>query len=281
MRIFVIIFFFIIFFNFHFSKSLFDLTIAKQQLLIAFSSYCPPSNLKEWNCFYCDYQGSVNVTVTSIIFDQETETLAFIGYHGKTIQVSIRGTVASSVINWITDFNFKLVPLDDNRPDIKVHSGFRDAFEKTKSSIRNAVTSTKKLCPSCNKIMVTGHSLGGAIATLISLDLINLSNLPVIEYSFGSPRVGSPEFAEYYSSSGISESWRMVHNKDIVPHLPVLLVGYQHVPIEIWEISDTFKQCDNSGEDPNCSDSVKIPSINDHLFYMGIDSRAGKPSGCS
>ena len=48
-------------------------------------------------------------------------------------------------------------------------------------------------CIACTSIVTTGHSLGGALATLAAVDLmIAFPNLTVSSQTFGSPRVGNP-----------------------------------------------------------------------------------------
>jgi predicted lipase len=44
-------------------------------------------------------------------------------------------------------------------------------------------------------VFCTGHSLGGALATLCALEMRQRLGLRVELYTFGSPRVGSPQFA--------------------------------------------------------------------------------------
>ena len=48
---------------------------------------------------------------------------------------------------------------------------------------------------------------------------------------------------------------RVIHYRDIVPHLPMPYQNYQHPPYEIWfdENMQNYKICNDSGEDPNCS----------------------------
>jgi triacylglycerol lipase len=47
------------------------------------------------------------------------------------------------------------------------------------------------------KLIITGHSLGGAIATISAVDLI-ISNFKIDEvYTFGSHRVGDIQFSNF------------------------------------------------------------------------------------
>ena len=65
-------------------------------------------------------------------------------------------------------------------------------------------------------------------------------------YTFGSPRVGNKEFGDYFITNVIN-SFRVVNYKDIVPHLPPFGLGFFHVGVEIWMLSngavDNFKVC--------------------------------------
>lgn len=74
---------------------------------------------------------------------------------------------------------------------------------------------------------LTGHSLGGALATLAS---------SVVEanatYSFGAPRVGNKAFAQALSSKHV---YRIVYGRDIAPSYPHPLLGYCHGG-ERWQL---------------------------------------------
>ena len=131
------------------------------------------------------------------------------------------------------------------------------------------------------KILITGHSvikiylylkiffqLGAALAELLALDLASHFSIKIdYVYSFESPRLGNQEFAEYYAKK-ISNSYRIVHEYDIVPHLPLQKMGFQHINNEIWYNEDcsSYKEC-KGAEGNECSNSVdwKCNSVPDHL----------------
>jgi len=79
------------------------------------------------------------------------------------------------------------------------------------------------------RLYLTGHSLGGAMASLIALQLVALnvsgavaagpsSRAPVL-YTFGAPRCGDWEFAQALNEA-VPESFRVVYRADPVPHTP-------------------------------------------------------------
>ena len=92
--------------------------------------------------------------------------------------------------------------------------------------------------------MVTGHSLGGAMAILAAAD-IKLTFHRVDEvYTFGQPRVGNAAFAKWFETQ-IPQTYRLVHNADIVPHVPPSNFGFQHSSTQYWYAADmqTYKTC--------------------------------------
>lgn len=70
--------------------------------------------------------------------------------------------------------------------------------------------------------------------------------------------------------SKISTIFRVVHNKDIVPHLPPE-IDYHHTAYEVFfdENMANYTVCSSSGEDRACSNKY-FPNYdtNDHDFYF-------------
>lgn len=101
-----------------------------------------------------------------------------------------------------------------------VHRGFRDVWLGAVQRVWQAVA-THRL-PG-RPVRLTGHSLGGGLATVAAVDC-GIEPLEVI--TFGSPRVGLGEFVSQYTKLGITTT-RVVHHRDIVPTVPGL--PYAHV----------------------------------------------------
>lgn len=105
----------------------------------------------------------------------------------------------------------------------RVHAGFKAEVDELWPEI------TEDLFRTVNKkkdLWFCGHSLGAAMATIMSSRcLLHLDTLdPKEVYTYGSPRVGWPE---YVSSLGIKHH-RWVNNNDIVCRVPLWLMGYRH-----------------------------------------------------
>ncbi|XAR54525.1 Triacylglycerol lipase [Bertholletia excelsa] len=201
-----------------------------------------------------------------------------------------------SIQNWIADLYWKELDLNyPGMPDAMVHHGFYSAYHNTtmRPGVINAVKRTKQLYGEID-IMVTGHSMGGAMAAFCGLDLtVNFKAQNVKVMTFGQPRIGNTAFASYYNEL-VPNTIRVTHENDIVPHLPpycphLTQKTYHHFPREVWLYTDGIgilsypveKECDGSGEDPSCSRSVFGDSIIDHLEYYGIDLGGQTPDACA
>jgi hypothetical protein len=91
--------------------------------------------------------------------------------------------------------------------------------------------------------VVTGHSLGAALATLFTMENEAKRKFDVSTLcTFASPRVGNMEFVHTFNQLPIV-SWRIVNIKDVVPklppHIPVVL-DYGHVDAASPFDSSTF-----------------------------------------
>ncbi|XP_035833269.1 lipase-like isoform X2 [Helianthus annuus] len=75
--------------------------------------------------------------------------------------------------------------------------------------------------------MVTGHSMGGAMAAFCGLDLALIYGSKNIQFTtFGMPRIGNAAFASYYGQV-VPSTFRVTHGHDLVLHLPPY---YHHFP---------------------------------------------------
>ncbi|NEP15718.1 MAG: lipase family protein [Leptolyngbya sp. SIO4C1] len=117
---------------------------------------------------------------------------------------------------------------DSSRP-VKMHRGFILAYLSVRNDIHDYIKNS-----SASQYTITGHSLGGALATLCAIDLqYNFSpRIQVEAYTFGSPKVGNAAFTESYNRR-VPDTWRVVYGWDIVVGLPRWWQGYRHVDTAI------------------------------------------------
>jgi hypothetical protein len=106
-----------------------------------------------------------------------------------------------------------------------VHEGFQLVYYSIRASLHNLV---QKNAPRCKDLLITGHSLGGALCALAAPDLLNdIATLSPVVYTWAEPRVGHDDFVSFFNTH-VNVCYRMVNVWDVVPHLPPDLAGYEH-----------------------------------------------------
>ena len=153
-----------------------------------------------------------------------------------------------------------------------MHTGFYVDYLFFEEEFNGKVTALLKKYPSAS-IVTTGHSLGAAISAVCAMELKSLfPATKVFIHNFGQPRLGNIELSDYMSKT-LDGIYRVVHNRDLVPHLPPDLPGfdYHHPAHEVFFNLDlsVFKVCDATGEDITCSNKffpAYDPNDHDHYF---------------
>ncbi|KAJ1461286.1 hypothetical protein M885DRAFT_507178 [Pelagophyceae sp. CCMP2097] len=182
----------------------------------------------------------------------------------KRLLVSFRGTSeardvitdASAIMTpWERDATLPLDGYDDSVSlalgDPNVHAGFRGAADSIAQRLKQLVLVAVDDDPTDWEIIVTGHSLGGALATIFSYDIsaavdssralpvrkprskpwFMFSSSPDVKkpqrpkfrrlrlITFGGPRVGDAAFAAGLDAA-VPHAFRVVNGQDIVARLP-------------------------------------------------------------
>ncbi|KAF7335123.1 Alpha/beta-hydrolase [Mycena venus] len=197
----------------------------------------------------------------------------------KEIVVSFRGSF--SLADAATDVNIFLVPFTSPgiAKSFNVHSGFLAAYNDVADIVLTTVKAQVANFPKYS-VVVTGHSLGGALAALGAVSVKTaLPSAALKLYTFGQPRTGDAQWAAFAESTiGASNIFRAVHTFDGVPTIIPRILGYEHHSTEYWQFEDpglftsestTVTKCVGE-EDPSCSDSILSTGINPaHVFYFG------------
>lgn len=189
-----------------------------------------------------------------VFFFDMSGTQGFLTLHpgdGQRFAIlSFRGT-EKNYIDILTD----IIILRHQLPDLEdkeygegplfAHAGFLQAFQAVWGSalpdtIRNLMQESEsvglrgvsdiihdKIRDQQIPLFVTGHSLGGAIATLTAYHAVNY-HPEIYLYTFGSPRVVNGLLGNKISSVLKGRSYRCVYGDDIVPRVPPLM-SYTHV----------------------------------------------------
>ncbi|KAF8883383.1 alpha/beta-hydrolase [Mucidula mucida] len=204
--------------------------------------YCSTDSVTTLTCGApCDALGG-DVTFLLSGGDGGATPLFFVAHDAPTnsIIVAHQGTDPDNILSVLNDAAFFLEDLSTNLisglnvNDIKVHSGFQNAFERTAAEIMAAVqdglTSTGS-----TKVIVTGHSLGAAIATLDALMFKSAldPSISVTATLFGSPRVGDQAFANFADKALGTSLARITNQADPVPLLPPRFLEFVHASGEV------------------------------------------------
>ena len=136
---------------------------------------------------------------------------------GHTI-LAVEGTNETS--DWVTNLKF-LIKRDD------CHRGFKNNANRTLAEL---VVAYEGLNPE-RKLVIAGHSLGGATATCIADLLWESGNKNVALVTAGSPRPGGRRLKRRLKDI---EHLRFVHGNDIVPGTPPRLAGFVHTHPRIY-----------------------------------------------
>lgn len=134
----------------------------------------------------------------------------------QTAFVAFRGTL--DLQEWLADFDAAAQPYRPLPNFGDVHVGFQAVYQTIRDSLR---TGLPQACAGCKRLLVTGHSLGGALAVLAAPDVLSMP--PGLEpqlITFGGPRVGLTNFVAMFNVK-IESCFRVVNFLDIVPHVPL------------------------------------------------------------
>ncbi|KAF2196636.1 alpha/beta-hydrolase [Delitschia confertaspora ATCC 74209] len=228
----------------------------------AAASYCKGNNNSTNTKITCpagncpDVQAANTHTVSEFENSILTDVTGFVAYDttNQLIVVSFRGS--SSIRNWLTDLNFPVV-VSDICKNCSVSTGFWTSWSEARKNVLAAVDIARALYPTY-KIVVTGHSLGGALADLAA-GTLRANGLNVDLYTYGAPKVGLAGISNFLSDASKGASYRVTHLNDPVPRLPPALLGYRHVSPEYYIAT---------GNDV-------LPSANDVTKYEGINNQLG------
>ncbi|HEY0140187.1 MAG TPA: lipase family protein [Thermoanaerobaculia bacterium] len=118
--------------------------------------------------------------------------------------------------DWMKNLDARLIPWPHGG---EVHSGFASIFKEVKQDVLAIAAASRR------PLFVTGHSLGGALATLATSVLIANGRAPRATYTFGAPRCGNGEFCDTVERVPF---FRIVNNRDLVANVPLATMGYRH-----------------------------------------------------
>jgi pimeloyl-ACP methyl ester carboxylesterase len=142
------------------------------------------------------------------------------GTRKSEVLIATRGT--ASVRDALTDMN---AGLQKGPGGFAVHAGFNDSFNSFRQDIDTFLDKNGAI----GTVHCVGHSLGGALATLVADHLVASGVKNIKLYSFGCPRVGVKGFSRNLTSKLTSNNiFRAYHEADPVSMVPIF--PFAHVP---------------------------------------------------
>lgn len=156
----------------------------------------------------------------------------------------------------------------------KLHTGFQYAWGDVQNPTMKGLKAAIAANPSYT-VTVTGHSLGGAVATIAGA-YIRAAGIPCDIYSYGSPRVGNTAFVNFVNSQ-VGAHYRVTHTDDPIPRYPGKLFGYRHTSPEFWlrtgsattiNYGITDIQVCTGISNTDCNDGTGSLSLSPHGYYF-------------
>lgn len=153
----------------------------------------------------------------------------------KTLVVVFRGTV-SETNSWLENVHYMQIPaqnelqIEDQKypynfsiaSHAAVHSGYVLATAYLWEDLKKMFS--ESMLRGITKIILTGHSQGGALAQLFLAQMslkTNFQQFELSNYSFGSPSIGNQSFSDDYNRRFKNKSFRFVNTSDFVCKLPL------------------------------------------------------------
>jgi predicted lipase len=217
--------------------SKYNLNLANRYVDFCGAAYCTDPILKHntvdnWSCDAC--KKYPHTVATSFHGGSKTDANGFVAYDkdANEIVVSFSGTDPLSIQNWIDDLDF----IKTDYPycastQCQVHEGFYRTYQSVDSQVKSLVGNYSASYPTAS-LAITGHSLGAAMAAHCAAELVQKGLTIKTVYSYGMPRVGDEAFEKWYVST-VPGTFRVVHRKDPVPHVPYENWGFHHMPYEV------------------------------------------------
>jgi hypothetical protein len=202
--------------------------------------------------------------------------------------LSVRGS--HNVDNWIMDFLFFLVDMGfgDQCPGCKGVLGWLTAWREVEQQVMKTLRDLGCVPgSSLGNIIVTGHSLGAAVATLGMFHLQAKGYNVAQSYVFESPRVGNKAWSATFQSwfGRQVPIFRVTHRHDVVARVPPQLdflnlnLDFAHVAAEVFfpgEDARDYVVCERA-EDEHCGDrNIWLECL---LMDLGFRDHCNGPLG--
>ena len=211
----------------------------------------------------------------AVIEEKSSGGKAVVGHDATdgTVFVAYRGS--ESLQNFVKDFQGATVSPYPAHRDVSIHRGMYGWYKNLNvGGVLDAVEAAGSTFGT-KKLKLTGHSSGGAVATILSLEItlgLKLTSFELVKVTtFGSPRVGDANFVSLFESLRIPMT-RVTRAYDFAPHYP-RQGKYRHVLTEVHYFDDHHYKICHGSDDPTCASSCSVfrcHSSVEHRRYLGV-----------
>jgi len=176
-----------------------------------------------------DWYGELGYTLLSRSGTESVVACVVKNRDTHEVSVVFRGTC--NISNLMTDLHFSMISFPGH-PHVLLHKGFLKAYMRVRKSIFESLSQNFE--PD-DRLFVTGHSLGGALAAICFWDLHHNLLSKGSMYAFGAPRMGNEIFV-----NSLPENCFFARNLlDPIPRLPPLGLFRYHENQKLVEYSKT------------------------------------------
>jgi hypothetical protein len=149
----------------------------------------------------------------------------FTNVQQRLVVFGFRGTDNGE--DWGKNLDMRIVKDTIGKDSFTIHKGFLDRYKLISSWFENKYSKV----PNNYTILLTGHSLGGAEATIAAVYAASkLNRKPDGVVTYGSPKVGTRQFKQYYQQKvGCGRTIRMTVRFDPAASFPMHIWRYTHV----------------------------------------------------
>lgn len=198
----------------------------------------------------------------------------------RQVTVAFRGT--NTAKDLLVDLDFRKFKCTDGTETYGLHNGFRGYLNaETAVDGDGDLTKLEQIHEKLDDIMasdckgfdvfVTGHSLGGALATLYGLRLAQTRKYPLVTIvSFASPYVGDEGFRKVFRQAeldGIVRHIRVSNSNDCIPANPCI-GGFSHVGVNL-ELRKSGPVMNYEGVDKPSLPLAFVTFLGSASFFVG------------
>lgn len=251
------------------------------------SASCNSYEVSRWTCPTCNaHAPSSNLAWVAAYEFKGLK--GFVGYDEAKRQIVVSLRTAERPQQWIDALNSAAVTYPPCGGGCRINSEILDTWRGIGPGMGETIRRIAKRFGEGSSILFAGHGLGGAVAVLVALDVVDSVEFKenVFKgfdlYTFGQPRIGDATFVRYATKKlPHFRQQRITHRSDPFPTRPSPAYGYLHIPREVYyEGGNTtadeaiYRECDDNTrtEDATCNVQHTVPKTNvtDHERYLGL-----------